>query len=319
MPALAARRWLVTGAAGFIGSHLVEALLRRGAEIAGLDDFSTGRRANLAEVEAAVGPEAWRRFRLVEGDLRDPARCAEACAGAEIVLHQAALSSVPLSMEQPGRVLSVNVDGFLRLLEAARVAGVRRLVYASSSAVYGDETRVPAVEDRLGRPLSPYGGSKRIGEQLAGLYGECFGLPSIGLRYFNVCGPRQDPNGAYAAVIPRWSAEFRRGERPRIFGDGETTRDFCPVADVVQANLLAAAAPPAACGQAFNIARGRATSLNDLFKLVRATLAAQGVPCAHLEPRYEPFRPGDIRHSRADIHRAQTLLGFHPSPTLLLE
>lgn len=306
-------RWLVTGAAGFIGSHLVEELLRRGAEVVGLDDFSTGHRANLDAVAAAVGASAWQRFRLLEGDIRDAAACEAACAGAEVVLHQAALSSVPLSMAEPARVMSVNVDGFAKVLEAARLAGVGRFVYASSSAVYGDEVAVPAVEDRIGRPLSPYGASKHLGEQMARLYDDCFGLRTAGLRYFNVLGARQDPDGAYAAVIPRWFAEFRRGQRPSIFGDGETTRDFCPVEDVVQANLLAATAPDDACGAVYNVALGRSTSLNQLYTLIRDQLAGEGVPCAGWEPEYGPFRAGDVRHSRADVSRAREALGFEPS------
>jgi len=307
------RRWLVTGAAGFIGSHLVEGLLRRGAEVTGLDDFSTGHRANLDAVAAAVGASAWSRFRLLEGDIRDAEACAAACDGAEVVLHQAALSSVPLSMAEPARVLSVNVDGFAKVLEAARQAGVSRFVYASSSAVYGDETTVPAVEHRIGRPLSPYGASKHLGEQMARLYDDCFGLGTVGLRYFNVLGSRQDPDGAYAAVIPRWFAEFRRGVRPAIFGDGETTRDFCPVEDIVQANLLAGTGPAAAGGPVYNVALGRSTSLNELYAMIRDLLAAEGLPCGGWEPDYGPFRAGDVRHSRADISRAREALGFTPS------
>ncbi|RMH01492.1 MAG: NAD-dependent epimerase/dehydratase family protein [Planctomycetota bacterium] len=303
---------LVTGAAGFIGSHLVEELLRRGGPVIGLDDFSTGHRSNLAAVRAAVGEEAWRRFRLVEGDVRDSAVCAEACSGVEVIFHQAALSSVPLSMDQPARVLSVNVDGFVQILDVARRAGVRRVVFASSSAVYGDDITVPAREDRIGRPLSPYGASKALAEQVAAVFSSCFGLETVGLRYFNVVGTRQDPAGPYAAVVPRWFRELREGRRPTIFGDGETTRDFCPVADVVAANLLAASSAEAA-GRVLNVARGQATTLNQLFLLIRRVLAAEGVDCAQVEPRHADFRPGDVRHSRADVRAAREILGFVPS------
>ncbi|MBC8328936.1 MAG: NAD-dependent epimerase/dehydratase family protein [Planctomycetes bacterium] len=307
------RRWLVTGAAGFIGSHLTEALLRGGHEVVGLDDFSTGNRDNLELVRGAVGAEAWARFRLVEGDLRAAAACREACAGVAVVLHHAALSSVPLSMAIPGPVLAANVGGTIELLEAARVAGVDRLVFASSSSVYGDENSVPAQEDRIGRPLSPYGASKRIGELLASTYQQCFGLETVSLRYFNVLGPRQDPQGAYSAVIPRWTSQLLRGETPEIYGDGETTRDFCPVEDVVQANLLAAGAPAESCGRVFNVALGRSTTLRQLFAMIRDTLADLGVVCREVEPRFGPFRLGDVRHSRADVSRAVKLLGFSPS------
>ncbi len=307
------RRWLVTGCAGFIGSHLLEELLRLGQEVWGLDDFSTGHPRNLEEVRSLVGPEGWGRFHFLEGDLRDPEACREAVREVEFVLHHAALVSVPASLERPALAHAINVDGFQTLLEAARAVPCKRFVYASSSAVYGDEDTVPAREERIGAPLSPYAASKRINEIQAGLVSRCFGLPTAGLRYFNVMGPRQDPEGAYAAVIPRWTLQFLRGERPRIFGDGSTTRDFCPVADVVQANLRAALAPAELLGGVFNIGLGHATTLEELFVLVRDALAELGLACAEVRPIHAPFREGDVLHSCADIDRARTRLGFQPS------
>jgi UDP-N-acetylglucosamine 4-epimerase len=305
--------WLVTGAAGFIGSHLVEELLRRGQDVVGLDNFATGSRENLRLVEQGLGSrDLWRRFRLIEADIRDVDACARACEGADFVLHQAALGSVPRSIEKPLDTHATNVDGTLYVFLAARKCGVRRVVYASSSSVYGDDPGLPKVEDRLGRPLSPYALSKRIGESYAAVLGLTHGLSAVGLRYFNVVGPRQDPIGPYAAVVPRWVAAFARGERPTIFGDGKTTRDFCPVQNVVRANLLAATADGSVAGRAYNIALGSRTSLDDLFFMIRSGMAERGFDCAALDPVYDDFRPGDVRHSEADIGAARRDLGYEP-------
>jgi len=302
----------VTGAAGFIGSHLVEALLAAGQSVVGLDDFSTGHRANLDDVLKRAGEAAAKRWRFVEGDCADAAVCRDACDGADFVLHQAALGSVPRSLEEPLRTHRANVDGFIQMIDAARLAKVRRFVFASSSSVYGDDAVLPKVEGRIGRPLSPYAASKRIGEVYASTYEKAYGLSTVGLRYFNVFGPRQDPRGAYAAVVPRWIARLMRGEACEIYGDGETSRDFCYVANVVQANLLAATRP-AATDVVLNVAVGGRTSLSALYRLIRERVAARQPEARVLEPVRLPFRPGDIRDSQADIGRARELLGYSPT------
>ena len=307
-------RFLVTGAAGFIGSHLVESLLSMGQEVVGLDSYVTGKLENVAQVLAAAPPEAKARFRMMEGDIRDPKACIEACQGADVVLHQAGLGSVPRSLKDPLATHLANVDGTLNLLLAAREAGVRRLVYASSSSVYGDHPDLPKVEDRIGRALSPYALTKRIGELYAGIVADCYGQETIGLRYFNVFGRRQDPEGAYAAVLPKWTAALLQGKPVAIFGDGETSRDFCFIGNVVQANLLAAMAPAGspAVNQIYNVACGQRTTLGELFSLVRSELARFDPSVLKLEPDFQPFRPGDIRHSLADIGKAASLLGYEP-------
>lgn len=309
------RRWLVTGAAGFIGSHLVHHLLDLGQHVVGLDDFSTGKRANLAAVEALTG-EAFTRFRLVEGDIRDRAVCAEVMRGIDLVSHQAALGSVPRSMADPHTTHAVNVDGFVNVALAAIDAKVTGFAYASSSSVYGDSDRLPKREGEEGRVLSPYAATKAIDELYAATFHRVYGLGAVGLRYFNVVGTRQDPSGAYAAVVPRWLATLVAGEAPVIFGDGLTSRDFCPVDNVVRANVLAATAPPEARGRAFNIGLGDRTTLLELFTLLRDGMAERGAPCAGLEPRHEPFRAGDPRHSLADVAAARSVLGWSPSMTL---
>jgi UDP-N-acetylglucosamine 4-epimerase len=304
--------WVVTGVAGFIGSNLLQELLALGQTVVGVDDFSTGHRANLDEVLAPYDGAA--DFRMVEGDIRDLATCRAACEGADYVLHHAALGSVPWSMDDPLRTNAVNVDGFVNMLVAAKDAGVRRFVYASSSAVYGDTPDYPQIEERLGRPLSPYAASKTTNETYAVAFQMSYGLQSIGLRYFNVFGRRQDPAGAYAAVIPRWIASLLRGERCRIFGDGETTRDFCYVANVVQANLLAATVEDAnATGQAYNIACAESVTLNHLFQMMRSRLALTDPVFSFALPQYDPFRPGDIRFSCASIDKAWRMLSFSPT------
>ncbi|GAB3289785.1 SDR family oxidoreductase [Parahaliea aestuarii] len=308
------RTWLVTGAAGFIGSHLVEALLRHGQAVVGLDNFSTGYRANLEEVHRAVGETAWRSFRFVEGDIRHMDDCRRAVEGCDFVLHQAALGSVPRSLQDPLCTHQSNVDGFLQMLIASRDAGVRRFVYAASSSTYGDHPALPKVEDNIGKPLSPYAVTKYVNELYAEVFARSYGQDSIGLRYFNVFGPRQDPRGAYAAVIPRWIEQLLQGEACHINGDGETSRDFCYVDNAVQANLLAALAQDsAASNQVYNVAVGDRTTLNELFALICGNLEALGIDVAESAPRYGEFRDGDVRHSQADIDKARRLLGYAPA------
>jgi UDP-N-acetylglucosamine/UDP-N-acetylgalactosamine 4-epimerase len=310
----APRSWLVTGVAGFIGSNLLEELLRLDQRVTGLDNFSTGRRKNLEEVQALVGAEQWSRFRFLEGDIGDLASCRKACAGADFVLHQAALGSVPRSIEDPLGCHESNVTGFLNMLIAVREAKAARFVYASSSAVYGDNPELPKVEQKTGRPLSPYAASKAIDEIYAAAFAQAYGFGSIGLRYFNVFGPRQDPEGAYAAVIPKWIAGLLKREPIHINGDGETTRDFCFIENVVQANLLAATTNTAdAINGAYNIALGERTSLNELFALLKKSLCARDPSLPDTQPIYQDFRPGDVRHSLADISKAQCLLGYAPT------
>jgi len=307
------RRWCVTGGAGFIGSHLVEALLRCGQEVAVLDDFSTGSPQNLELVRRDVGREAAARLEVHRGDIRNAAACEGALRGAEIVLHQAALGSVPRSIARPLATHDVNVTGFLNVLVAAGAAGVRRVVYASSSSVYGDHPALPKREGSTGRPLSPYAASKQCDEAYAHAFASCYGTELVGLRYFNVFGPRQDPDGPYAAVVPRWFAALVRGQPVEIYGDGETSRDFCYVANVVQANLLAATTSrPEALGRAYNVAYGGRTTLNELFALIRAQVARLLPDVADRRPVYREFRAGDVRHSLADISPASALLGYRP-------
>jgi UDP-N-acetylglucosamine 4-epimerase len=310
----APRTWLITGVAGFIGSNLLETLLKLDQRVNGLDDFSSGKERNLEAVQARVTPFQWARFHLHQGDIAHLELCREACAGVEIVLHHAALVSVPLSMEKPLLCHSSNMTGFLNLLLAARDAGSRRFVYASSSAVYGNDPALPKVEDKAGRPLSPYAATKAMNEAYADVFARLYGLPSIGLRYFNVFGPRQDPEGGYAAVIPKWIAALLRQEPIFINGDGQTTRDFCFIEDVVQANLLAGTVTDAqALNQIYNIALGKQTTLNELFQLLRDILRQKTPSLPDQKPVYRDFRPGDIRHSLADITKAGRLLGYAPA------
>jgi UDP-N-acetylglucosamine 4-epimerase len=311
------RRWLVTGGAGFIGSHLVENLLRLGQEVVNLDNFATGHRANLEHVRGRVSTEAWSRHRFIQADIREPDACAQACAGVDYVLHHAALGSVPRSIEQPDLTHAVNVTGTLNMLMAARDAGVRRFVYASSSSVYGDDPSLPKREEVTGKCLSPYAASKHVNECYADVVARCYGLETIGLRYFNVFGARQDPEGAYAAVIPRWVGALIKGETPVVYGDGETSRDFCYVANVVQANLLAATvSEPAALNHVYNVALGGRTTLNQLFGILRSLVQEQTGRVTPGQPAYEDFRAGDVRHSQAEILKARTLLGFDPTHDL---
>lgn len=313
----APRSWLVTGAAGFIGSNLVEQLLQLGQKVVGLDNFSTGHRRNLEDVRRAVAEDAWSRFCFVEGDIRDLDTCREVCAGADYVLHQAALGSVPRSLENPIATNESNVSGFLNMLVAARDAGVARFVYAASSSTYGDHSGLPKLEERIGRPLSPYAVTKYVNELYAGVFGRCYGLETIGLRYFNVFGRRQDPDGAYAAVIPKWIGVLLRGERCQINGDGETSRDFCYIANVVQANLLAATVQgEAVTDEVYNVAVGDRTTLNELYRSIRDGLSSYQPELAGVEPVYCGFRNGDVRHSQADVTKIRSRLGYAASHTL---
>ncbi len=308
------RIWLVTGAAGFIGSHLVANLLKLGQRVVGVDNFSTGSKANL---EAVATDRSG--FHFMEGDINDTDLMRRACKDVDVVLHQAALGSVPRSLKDPIATHRANVDGFIVTLNAARDAGVKRFVYASSSSVYGDAPELPKVESRVGRPLSPYAATKAIDELYADVFARCFGMSCIGLRYFNVFGPRQDPHGPYAAVIPTWVSRLVQGHRCHIFGDGETSRDFCYVDNAVQANLLAGVADEHAAGQSYNVACGARTNLRTLHALIRQQLVAREHDdarrgqLASLEPIFEAARDGDVRHSLADITLARRNLGYEPT------
>ena len=308
------RRWLITGVAGFIGSHLLEALLKLNQVVVGIDNYATGYAHNLEEVREAIGAAAWRNFTFIEGDIRALADCRRACAGVDFVLHHAALGSVPRSLEDPLACHETNLTGFVNMLVAARDAGVARFLYAASSSTYGDHPGLPKVEQTIGRPLSPYAVTKYANELYADVFTRCYGMTSIGLRYFNVFGPRQDPDGAYAAVIPKWISQLIRSEPVYINGDGETSRDFCYVENAVQANLLAAIAEdPAAQNQIYNVAVAERTTLNELFELERALLVEHFPQVRECRPRYREFREGDVRHSQADISKAGKLLGYAPT------
>lgn len=308
------RRWLITGVAGFIGSHLLEALLKLDQTVVGLDNYATGYARNLEEVREAAGAAAWRNLTFIEGDIRQLADCRRACAGVDFVLHHAALGSVPRSVEDPLASHETNLTGFVNTLVAARDAGIARFIYAASSSTYGDHPGLPKVEEAIGRPLSPYAVTKYANELYADVFARCYGMASIGLRYFNVFGPRQDPEGAYAAVIPRWIAQVIGGEPVYINGDGETSRDFCYVENAIQVNLLAATTEePAALNQVYNVAVAERTTLNELFELERALLMEHFPRVRECRPRYREFREGDVRHSQADISKARNLLGYEPT------
>lgn len=305
------RRWLVTGCAGFIGSNILETLLLMGQKVVGLDNFSTGHQYNLDEVKKTVSADQWARFTLITGDIRDQAVCKKAVQDVDYVLHQAALGSVPRSLQDPLTTNDVNIGGFLNMLVAARDAEVQSFVYAASSSTYGDEEALPKVEERIGRPLSPYAVTKYVNELYADVFARAYGFGSIGLRYFNVFGKRQDPNGAYAAVIPKWVAAMIHGEDVIVNGDGETSRDFCFVENAVQANILAALAQPEGVNQVYNVAVNARTSLNELFQYLAKALGNNGVQYDK-QPVYGDFRAGDVRHSQADISKAKKLLGYEP-------
>lgn len=311
------RTWLITGAAGFIGSNLLEELLLLDQQVVGLDNFSTGSEANLADVECLVTRQQWQRFRLIRGDIRSFGTCLKATRGVELVLHQAALGSVPRSVENPADCNENNVSGTVNMLKAASDNRVQRLVYASSSAVYGDHPELPKVEPRLGNPVSPYGVSKLADELYATVFTSLYGLETVGLRYFNVFGPRQNPAGAYAAVIPCWIAAMVRGQTVHINGTGETSRDFCYIRNVVQANLLAALTTNLnAVNQVYNVALNDRTSLNELYHKLYGLLQARGASLTDDGPVYRDFRTGDLMHSFADISKARQLLGYNPAYTL---
>jgi len=306
-------RWLITGAAGFIGSNLLEMLLKNNQTVIGLDNFSSGHLHNLDQVRTSVSREQWNNFKLIEGDIRDLKTCQEACQSAIYVLHQAALGSVPRSIADPINTHENNISGFLNILVSARDAGVKRLVYAASSSTYGDHPDLPKIENIIGSPLSPYAVTKLVNELYAQVFANNYGFKSIGLRYFNVFGQRQDPNGAYAAVIPKWVAAMITGNPVVINGDGENSRDFCYIDNAVQANILAATAPEVAANQVYNVAVGMRTSLNQLYELIRVKLESQYPHLTNLKAIHQEFRAGDIRHSQADISKAKNLLGYDPS------
>lgn len=307
------KTWLVTGVAGFIGSNLLERLLLLGQRVVGLDNFSAGHRENLENVRAEVGDERWRLFSFLESDIRDLDHCRAACRGVDYVLHQAALASVPASIEDPITTNQANIDGFVHMLVAARECGVKRLVYAGSSAIYGNHPGLPKVESQPAQPLSPYAVSKYVNELYADVFARTYGMEIMGLRYFNVFGKRQDPQGAYAAVIPKWIEELRLGRSPVIHGDGETSRDFCHIDNVVQANILAATTGnQEAVNRVYNVAFGRRTTLNELFATIREMVGRHAPAAAAIQPVYDDPRPGDVRHSLADITLARELLGYVP-------
>lgn len=305
-------RWLITGVAGFIGSNLLEHLLKLGQTVVGLDNFLTGYQKNLDMVRDIVGPEAWRRFTFIEGDIRDIDTCHAACKGVQHVLHEAALGSVPRSIDDPLLSNSCNITGYLHMLVAARDAGVKSFVYAASSSTYGDSPELPKVEDKIGSPLSPYAVTKYVDELYADVFNRCYGFSSVGLRYFNVFGQRQDPYGAYAAVIPQWFASLIKKETVFVNGDGETSRDFCYIDNVVQANLLASFAQGEATNKIYNVAFGQRTTLNELFDLIKEEVARHKPEVMSAECVHRDFRAGDVRHSLADIGRAEKLLGYGP-------
>ena len=312
------RTWLVTGVAGFIGSNLLETLLKLDQRVVGLDNFATGHQRNLDEVQTLVTPAQWANFNFIQGDIRELADCEQACKDVDHVLHQAALGSVPRSLEDPITTNAANITGFVNMLVAARDAnagkGVKSFTYAASSSTYGDHPGLPKVEDAIGKPLSPYPVTKYVNELYADVFARCYGFSTIGLRYFNVFGPRQDPEGAYAAVIPKWIASLIKGEPVYINGDGETSRDFCFIANVVQANLLAATAQsPDALNQVYNVAVGERTSLNELYAQLHRHLLPRYPRLAGAQPVHRDFRAGDVRHSLADIGKAQRLLGYAPT------
>lgn len=308
------RTWLVTGVAGFIGSNLLEALLKLDQRVVGLDNFATGHQSNLDEVRSLVTDVQWGRFTFVRGDIRNLEDCQAVCVGIDFVLHHAALGSVPRSVNDPINTNATNINGFLNMLVASRDAKVERFVYAASSSTYGDHPDLPKVEDKIGRPLSPYAVTKYVNELYADVFSRTYGVNTIGLRYFNVFGPRQDPDGAYAAVIPKWTAAMIRHEPVYINGDGETSRDFCYVQNVVQANVLAAVTDsPAAQNQVYNVAAGGRTSLNELYQYIREALLPRFPHLQDLQPTYRDFRVADVRHSLADIGKARNLLDYQPT------
>ncbi|EFI7993439.1 Vi polysaccharide biosynthesis UDP-N-acetylglucosaminuronic acid C-4 epimerase TviC, partial [Escherichia coli] len=308
--------WLITGVAGFIGSNLLEALLKLNQKVVGLDNFATGHQANLDEVKESVSAEQWSAFTFVEGDICEPETCVEVVKGVDHVLHQAALGSVPRSIKDPITTNNTNISGFINMLVAAKDANVRSFTYAASSSTYGDHPALPKIEENIGNPLSPYAVTKYVNELYAQVFARTYGFKSIGLRYFNVFGKRQDPNGAYAAVIPKWTAAMINDEPLYINGDGETSRDFCFIENVVQMNILAAQSDASARDQVYNVAVGDRTTLNQLFNVLKNTLKNNNV-IYEKKPVYKDFRAGDVRHSQANIDKAKRLLGYVPTHDIL--
>lgn len=305
--------WLITGVAGFIGSNLLETLLKLDQRVVGLDNFATGHQYNLDEVQSLVTAEQWNNFTFIQGDIRNLEDCQKACNNVDYVLHQAALGSVPRSIADPIMTNSVNITGFLNMLVTARDARVSSFTYAASSSTYGDHPALPKVEENIGKPLSPYAVTKYVNELYAEVFARTYGFKSIGLRYFNVFGKRQDPNGAYAAVIPKWTAAMIAGDDVFINGDGETSRDFCFIENTVQANILAATTQnDDAKNQVYNVAVGDRTTLNDLFNAIKAALNENGITYTK-DSIYRDFREGDVRHSQASIEKIQSLLGYKPT------
>lgn len=306
------KTWLVTGVAGFIGSNLLETLLKLDQTVVGLDNFATGHQYNLDEVQSLVAPEQWANFSFIEGDIRKFEDCQKACAGVDYVLHEAALGSVPRSIADPITTNTTNISGFLNMLTAARDAQVSSFTYAASSSTYGDHPALPKVEEHIGNPLSPYAVTKYVNELYADVFARTYGFKAIGLRYFNVFGQRQDPNGAYAAVIPKWTAAMIAGEDVFINGDGKTSRDFCFIENTVQANILAATTQnDEAKNQVYNVAVGDRTTLNELFNAIKAALNENGVEYSK-QPVYREFRAGDVRHSQASIEKIEKILSYQP-------
>ena len=310
----APEKWLITGVAGFIGSNLLEALLKNNQMVTGLDNFSTGHQHNIDQVKALVSEMQWKNFTFIEGDIRDLETCNKACDSVSYVLHQAALGSVPRSIEDPITTNESNINGFLNMLIASRDAKVKRFVYAASSSTYGDHPDLPKVEDKIGNPLSPYAVTKVVNELYAKVFAGTYDFKTIGLRYFNIFGRRQDPNGAYAAVIPKWVDAMISGDSVFINGDGETSRDFCYIDNAIQANLSSAVVTSeSAVNQVYNVAVGDRTTLNELFELIRSGLVKQYSHLEKFKPDYRDFRAGDVRHSLADISKARKLLGYTPT------
>ncbi|PTA50734.1 Vi polysaccharide biosynthesis UDP-N-acetylglucosaminuronic acid C-4 epimerase TviC [Shewanella morhuae] len=303
--------WLITGVAGFIGSNLLEKLLLLNQKVVGLDNFLTGHQRNLDEVKSQVSDAQWLNFKFINGDIRNLNDCALAVEGVDYILHQAALGSVPRSIADPITTNATNITGFIHMLQAAKEANVKSFTYAASSSTYGDHPALPKLEDNIGSPLSPYAVTKYVNELYAGVYARTYGFKSIGLRYFNVFGKRQDPDGAYAAVIPKWTASLIIGNDVFINGDGETSRDFCFIENTVQINILAATAPDTAKDQVYNVAVGDRTTLNELYDAIQLALNENGLS-VDSKPIYRDFRAGDVRHSQADIGKAKSILGYHP-------
>lgn len=307
------KTWLITGVAGFIGSNLLETLLNLGQRVVGLDNFSTGHQKNLDMVQALVAEDLWKKFSFIQGDIRNIEDCRKTCQNVDYVLHHAALGSVPRSIEDPVTTNNNNITGFLHMLEAAKEAGVKRMVYAASSSTYGDHPGLPKVEDKIGKPLSPYAVTKYVNELYADVFARTYGFKTIGLRYFNVFGQRQDPDGAYAAVIPKWFSAMINGEEVFINGDGETSRDFCYIDNCVQMNILAATSEnEEAANQVYNVAFGERTTLNQLFEYIGERVFVVIPDAAGTKLVYRDFRAGDVRHSLADISKSRDLLGYDP-------